>query len=170
MKDLGEGEPLLLSPNFAEPNLIHSAYQVARLRGVTRGGFLYAGMRFGSAKFFVFLEGIFWSMCGFALCNKFIPPQTQKTSPQDPRHHKSETNLRSCNGGGLVGKFGVGQGGLEGRETPPKGVSLHLQGLSFPLPLNSFPDKRLRFGNRTGSADDRNAVAILKEIKNLIEL
>ena len=70
MKDLGEGEtplsdgglslpkPLLLSPNFAEPNLIHSAYQVARLRGVARGGFLYAGMRFGSAKFFVFLEGI----------------------------------------------------------------------------------------------------------------
>ena len=79
MKDLGEGEtplsdgglslpkPLLLSPNFAEPNLIHSAYQVARLRGVARGGFLYAGMRFGSAKFFVFLEGIFWGMCGFAL-------------------------------------------------------------------------------------------------------
>ena len=46
-------------PNFAEPNLIHSAYQVARLRGVARGGSLYVGMRFGSAKFFVFREGIF---------------------------------------------------------------------------------------------------------------
>ena len=47
-KDLGEGElplsdgalslpkPLLLSPNFTEPNLIHSAYQVtdcAAMRG-----------------------------------------------------------------------------------------------------------------------------------------
>ncbi len=40
----------------------------------------------------------------------------------------------------------------------------------FPLPPHSFSDQRLRFGNRTGSADDRNAVAILKEIKNLIEL
>ena len=71
---------------------------------------------------------------------------------------------------GIWGKFGVGQGGLEGRETPPKGVSLRLQGLSFPLPPHSFSDKSLRFGDRTGSADDRNAVAILKEIKNLIEL
>ena len=71
-KDLGEGEtplsdgalslpkPLLLSPNFTEPNLIHSAYQVARLRGVARGGFLYAGMRFGSAKFLCFRRGFFW--------------------------------------------------------------------------------------------------------------
>ena len=70
-KDLGEGEtplsdgalslpkPLLLSPNFTEPNLIHSAYQVARLRGVAWGGSLYVGMRFGSAKFFVVREGIF---------------------------------------------------------------------------------------------------------------
>ena len=32
---------------------------------------------------------------------------------------------------GTWGKFGVGQGGLEGRETPPKGVSLRLQGLSL---------------------------------------
>ncbi len=37
-----------------------------------------------------------------------------------------------------MGKFGVGQGGLEGRETPPKGVSLRLQGLPFPYPPIAF--------------------------------
>ena len=42
-------------------------------------------------------------------------PSKPKTSPQDPHHQKDKANLRSCNGGGLVGKFGVGQGGLEGR-------------------------------------------------------
>ena len=47
-------KPLLLSSNFTEPNLIHSAYQVARLHGVAWGGFLYVGMRFGSVKFFNF--------------------------------------------------------------------------------------------------------------------
>ena len=105
-----------------------------------------------------------------ARCKKTPPPKPTKNFPIRPRHSKKRTKSSLESWRDLVGKFGVGQGGLEGRETPPKGVSLRLQGLSFPLPLNSFPDKRLRFGNRTGSADDRNAVAILKEIKNLIEL
>ena len=37
-----------------------------------------------------------------------------------------------------MGKFGVGLGGLVGRETPPKGVSLRLQGLPFPYPPIAF--------------------------------
>ena len=64
-----------------------------------------------------------------APCNKFAPPAQARTSPQDPRHQKGETNLRSCNGGGLVGKFGEGQGGLEGRRPSPKEGLLRLQGL-----------------------------------------
>ena len=64
---------------------------------------------------------------------KFPPPAQAKTSPQDPHPQKGETKLRSSHGGGLVGKLGVGQGGLEGRATPTKGVALRLQGLP-PLP------------------------------------
>ena len=41
---------------------------------------------------------------------------SQKTSPQDPRQQtKAKQDFRSRNGGGLVGKFSGGQGGLEGR-------------------------------------------------------
>ena len=59
--------------------------------------------------------------------------QTYQNFPtRPPPSNESEPNFRSCNGGGLVGKFGEGQGGLEGRETPPKGVSLRLQGLPYP--------------------------------------
>ena len=61
---------------------------------------------------------------------KKIPPNpNQKLPHKTPAITKAKQHHRSCNGGGLVGKFGVGQGGLEGRETPPKGVSLRLQGL-----------------------------------------
>ena len=53
-----------------------------------------------------------------------------KTSPQDPHHQKDETNLRSSHGGGLVGKFGEVEGGLEGEGTPSE--------RGFLLPPRSF--------------------------------
>ena len=64
---------------------------------------------------------------------KSAPPvQSQKLPRKTPAIQKSETNLHSWNGRGLAGKLGVGQGGLEGRATPTKGVALRLQGLPFP--------------------------------------
>ena len=76
-----------------------------------------------------------------ALFKKSAPPAQTKTSPQDPHHQKGETKLRSSHGGGLVGKLGVGQGGLEGRATPTKGVALRLQGLP-PLPPPRQPQNK----------------------------
>ena len=57
--------------------------------------------------------------------------QSNKNFPQEHPHQTKRTKFSHCMGGRSWGKFGVGQGGLEGRETPPKGVSLRLQGLPF---------------------------------------
>ena len=61
---------------------------------------------------------------------KKIPPNpNQKLPHKTPAITKAKQHHRSCNGGGLVGKFGVGQGGLEGRNPSPKEGFLRLQGL-----------------------------------------
>ena len=63
----------------------------------------------------------------------FLPPRTSQSTQKLPctatAVFKTEKNFADRNGGCRAGKFGEGQGGLEGRETPPKGVSLRLQGL-----------------------------------------
>ena len=65
-----------------------------------------------------------------------LPPRISQSAQKLPcaatAVPKNERNFADRNGGCRAGKFGVGQGGLEGRETPPKGVSLRLQGLPFP--------------------------------------
>ena len=66
---------------------------------------------------------------------------TQKLPCAATAVFKTEKNFADRNGGCRAGKFGVGQGGLEGRETPPKGVSLRLQG----LPPKSSPYLHLDF-------------------------
>ncbi len=45
---------------------------------------------------------------------KASPPKATKNFPHVPAILKSETNFHFLNGGGLVGKFWEGQGGLEG--------------------------------------------------------
>ena len=64
-----------------------------------------------------------------------------KTSLYGNRRPKSEKSFCPQPGGCRAGKFGESQGGLEGRETPPKGVSLRLQG----LPPKSSPYLHLDF-------------------------
>ena len=65
-----------------------------------------------------------------APCKKTPPSQT-KNFPREHPHHTKRNKFSPYKGGCSWGKFGVGQGGLEGRETPPKGVSLRLQGLPY---------------------------------------
>ena len=68
-----------------------------------------------------------------AATNPHLPKQ-QKLPPC-PRHSQKAKQNSASQVAGTWGKFGVGQGGLEGRETHPKGVSLRLQGLpSLPYP------------------------------------
>ena len=62
-----------------------------------------------------------------AATNPHLPKQ-QKLPPC-PRHAQKAKQHSASQVAGTWGKFGVGQGGLEGRETHPKGVSLRLQGL-----------------------------------------
>ena len=61
---------------------------------------------------------------------KSAPPAQAKTSPQDPHHDSSEDLFRLFDGGGLVGKFGEVEGGLEGEGTPSE--------RGFLLPPRSF--------------------------------
>ena len=60
-----------------------------------------------------------------------------KTSLHGNRRFQNREKFADQNGGCRAGKFGEGQGGLEGRETPPKGVSLRLQGLPFLPPTST---------------------------------
>ena len=76
-----------------------------------------------------------------ARCKKTLPPKPTKNFPIRPRHSKKRTKSSLESWRGLVGKFRVGQGGLEGRETPPKGGSFSLQGLT-PSPSDFSPSKR----------------------------
>ena len=69
-----------------------------------------------------------------ALCKESTPAQAKNFPQEHPPKTKRIKSL-PCKGGCSWGKFGVGQGGLEGRETPPKGGSLRLQGLPR-SPLN----------------------------------
>ena len=90
-----------------------------------------------------------------ARCNKFLPPQTQKNFPREhpPQTKRIQSSL--CMGGRSWGKFGVGQGGLEGRETPPKGVSLRLQGLPHLTPRKLQSTSGTRRGRNGGQDQDR---------------
>ena len=76
-----------------------------------------------------------------------------KTSPQDPHHQKGETNLRSSHGGGLVGKFGEVEGGLEGEGTPSERGFLLPPRSSSPYLLQDSPrtkrSRRKRSAGRT---------------------
>ena len=61
--------------------------------------------------------------------NSHLPPKP-KLPHKTPAIQKSETNLHSWNGRGLVGKFGEVEGGLEGEGTPSE--------RGFLLPPRSF--------------------------------
>ena len=73
--------------------------------------------------------------CDSRTLQKIHTSPTTKNFPVRPRHLKKRTEFSFMKWRGLAGKFGEGQGGLEGRETPTKGVSLRLQGL---LPHSSL--------------------------------
>ena len=80
-----------------------------------------------------------------ARCNKFIPPQTQKTSPMTPPLSKSETNLRFLSGGDMGEVLGE-RGRFGGREPP-----LRKSGLSpskvFPLTLPEYQTHNVPTGD-----------------------
>ena len=63
------------------------------------------------------------------LCRSRTSQSTQKLPCTATAVPKTREVFTHQPGGCRAGKFGEGQGGLEGRETPPKGVSLRLQGL-----------------------------------------
>ncbi len=70
-----------------------------------------------------------------------------KTSPQDPHHQKGETKLRSSHGGGLVGKFGEVEGGLEGEGTPSeRGFLLPPRSFHPPTSSKTAPERNGRGG------------------------
>ena len=75
-------------------------------------------------------------------------PSKPKTSPQDPHHQKDKANLRSCNGGGLVRKFGVGQGGLEVGRPLRKGSPCASKVFLPPLPLRNHLIQRVAVTER----------------------
>ena len=84
---------------------------------------------------------------------KSAPPAQTKTSPQDPHHQKGETKLRSSHGGGLAGKFGEVEGGLEGEGTPSERGFLLPPRSSSPYLLQDSPrtkrSRRKRSAGRT---------------------
>ena len=72
-----------------------------------------------------------------ARCNKFTPPQTQRTSPMSPPPSKSGTNLRFVNGGDMGEVLGE-RGRFGGREPPlSRGGSLPPRSFSKVFPLTS---------------------------------
>ena len=72
-----------------------------------------------------------------APCNKFTPPQTQKTSPMSPSPSKSETNLHFVNGGDMGEVLGE-RGRFGGREPRlSRGGSLPPRSFSKVFPLTS---------------------------------
>ena len=73
--------------------------------------------------------------CDSRTLQKIHTSPTTKNFPARPRHSPKANRIFAHEMAGLAGKFGEGQGGLEGRETPTKGVSLRLQGL---LPHSSL--------------------------------
>ena len=72
-----------------------------------------------------------------ALCTKSAPPKPTKNFPQEHPPKTKRTKSSHCIGGCSWGKFGVGQGGLEGRKPSTKEGFLRLQGLSPPSPPTS---------------------------------
>ena len=83
----------------------------------------------------------------FRTLQKFPPPAQAKTSPQDPHHQKGETKLRSSHGGGLVGKFGEVEGGLEGEGTPSeRGFLLPPRSFHPPTSSKTAPERNGRGG------------------------
>ena len=78
-----------------------------------------------------------------------------KNFPQEHPPYTKRNKSSLCMGGCSWGKFGVGQGGLEGRETPPKGVSLRLQGLPHLTPRKLQPTSGTRRGRNGGQDQDR---------------
>ena len=93
-------------PNFAEPNLIHSAYQVARLRGVARGGSLYVGMRFGSAKFLCFWRGFFGYVRLPCSAKNLYLPRHKKLPHKTPATTKAKQIFARVMAGVLWGSSG----------------------------------------------------------------
>ena len=78
---------------------------------------------------------------------KSAPPAQTKTSPQDPHPQKGETKLRSSHGGGLVGKFGEVEGGLEGEGTTlRKGVPSPSKVFPSPTSSKTAPERNGRGG------------------------
>ena len=73
-----------------------------------------------------------------AHCKNSRPPKPTKNFPQEHPPQTKRNKSSQCKGGCSWGKFSVREGGLEGRETPPKGVSLRLQGLP-PHPTTGYP-------------------------------
>ena len=85
--------------------------------------------------------------CDSRTLQKFPPPAQTKTSPQDPHHQKGETKLRSSHGGGLVGKFGEVEGGLEGEGTPSeRGFLLPPRSFQPPTFSKTAPERNGRGG------------------------
>ena len=93
--------------------------------------------------------------CEAAPCKEFAPPARTKNFPREHPPYTKRIQSSLCMGGCSWGKFGVGQGGLEGRETPPKGVSLRLQGLSHLTPRKLQPTSGTRRGRNGGQDQDR---------------
>ena len=90
-----------------------------------------------------------------ALCKESTPAQAKNFPQEHPPKTKRIKSL-PCKGGCSWGKFGVGQGGLEGRETPPKGGSLRLQGLPrFPPELALNRDVYKLFTRKFAKALDK---------------
>ena len=71
----------------------------------------------------------------------FVPPVRSKNFPtRPPPPRKAKQNFRSSHGGGLVGKFSVSEGGLEGESPVFQEGALSLQGLwSLVFGLWPFP-------------------------------
>ena len=66
---------------------------------------------------------------------------THQNFPVRQPQPESEKSLYPLCGGCRAGKFGEGQGGLEGRETPPKGVSSPSK-VFLPLQQKSTPPRQ----------------------------
>ena len=79
-----------------------------------------------------------------ALCKNALPPKPTKNFPQEHPPKTKRTKSSHCIGGCSWGKFGVGQGGLEGRENPSE-RGLPAPPRSFSPSLILLPELQRRF-------------------------
>ena len=80
--------------------------------------------------------------------NSHLPSQHKNFPTRPPPPRKAKQNLRSSHGGGLVGKFSVSEGGLEGESPVFQEGALSLQGLSFPSKV--IPSLQSNLAGRAG--------------------